>query len=201
MSINYIQDNLEGVPPDHLWFDKAAFKELFTKHYPPLCIHCKLKYGFDIHLAEEVVHTGFIKLWETRQTLVPGISPISYLYKIIHNLSLNTIRHEKVKQQHTAYLLKTTAEDISETGLNSIDLKQLSSAIDAAIAELPEQMRIIFELRKFEGLKYTEIAGRLNISVKTVDTQIYRAMIKLKEKLSKFLIILIVLTFNILLKK
>ncbi|SHN40726.1 RNA polymerase sigma-70 factor [Chitinophaga sp. CF418] len=201
MSINYTQHNLEDVPPDNLWFDKAAFKELFKKDYPALCIYCRLKYGFDIHLAEEVVHSSFIKLWETRQTLVPGISPISYLYKIVDNRSLNTLRHEKVKQQHAAHLLKTSSEDISETTFNSIDLKELSSAIDVAIAELPEQMRIIFELRKFEGLKYAEIARRLNISVKTVDTQISRAMIKLKEKLARFLILFIILIFNFLLKK
>ncbi|WP_343671292.1 RNA polymerase sigma-70 factor [Chitinophaga sp.] len=187
------------MPPENLQFDKAAFKELFKKHYPPLCIYCRLKYSFDIHLAEDIVHSGFIKLWETRQTLASGISPISYLYKIIDNLSLNTLRHEKVKQQHAAHQLRTTSEDISAATFNSIDLKELSAAIDAAIAELPEQMRTIFELRKFEGLKYAEIANRLNISVKTVDTQISRAMSKLKEKLSRFLIFLI-LIFNVLLK-
>lgn len=201
MSINYTQNNPDGVPPDNPRFDKAAFKELFKQHYPPLCVYCKLKYGFDIHAAEEIVHSGFIKLWEIRQTLAPDISPISYLYKIVNNLSLNTLRHEKVKQQYAAHLLRTTSEDIAETDFNSIDLKQLSSAIDAAIAELPEQMRIIFELRKSEGLKYAEIASRLNISVKTVDTQISRAMIKLKEKLSKFLLFIIVLIFSLLLKK
>lgn len=200
MSINYTQNDLEGVPPDNPPFDKTAFKELFKKHYPLLCIHCKLKYGFDIHSAEEIVHSGFIKLWETHQTLVPDISPISYLYKIVNNLSLNTLRHEKVKQQYAAHLLKTTSEDISETSFNSIDLKQLSLAIDNAIAELPEQMRVIFELRKFEGLKYAEIADRLNISVKTVDTQLSRAMTKLKGKLSMFLVFVIILIFIFLMK-
>jgi RNA polymerase sigma-70 factor, ECF subfamily len=200
MSFNPVENNQEGESADDVRFDKAAFKELFKKHYPPLCIYCKLKYGFDIYLAEDIVHSGFIRLWESRRTLAPDISPRSYLYKIVDNLSLNTLRHEKVKQQHAEYLLKTTSEDISETGFDSIDLKQLSSAIDTAIAGLPEQMRIIFELRKYEGLKYAEIASRLNISVKTVDTQISRAMIKLKEKLSGFLIFLIALILNILLK-
>jgi len=188
MSIHSTENNLP--------LDKAAFKELFKKHYPPLCIYCKLKYDFDIHLAEDIVHSGFIKLWETRQTLAADISPIPYLYKIVDNLSLNTLRHQKIKQQYVAYQLKTSSDDLSEKDFNSIDIKQLSAAIDLAIAELPEQMRIIFQLRKIEGLKYAEIASRLNISVKTVDTQISRAMIKLKEKLSTFLIFLIIMTFN-----
>jgi RNA polymerase sigma-70 factor (ECF subfamily) len=66
---------------------------------------------------------------------------------------------------------------------------------------LPEQMRIIFELRKFEGLKYAEIASQLNISVNTVDTQMKRAMTKLRDKLSGFLIFFIVLIFNLFLRK
>jgi RNA polymerase sigma-70 factor, ECF subfamily len=201
MSINYTENNLEGLPPDNSQFDKFAFKELFKKNYPPLCIYCKLKYGFDIHLAEDIVHSSFIKLWETRQTIAPDMSPRPYLYKMVDNLSLNTLRHQKIRQRHAAHLLKTTSEDFSETNFNSIDLKQLSSAIDAAIAELPEQMRIIFKLRKFDGLKYAEIASRLNISVKTVDTQISRAMTKLKEKLSGFLPLFITVIFNALLKR
>jgi RNA polymerase sigma-70 factor, ECF subfamily len=92
-----------------------------------------------------------------------------------------------VKQQHVAFVLGTTSEDITEKSFDSIDLKQLGSAIDAALAEMPDQMRRIFELKKVEGLKYAEIASRLNISVKTVDTQLTRAMTKLRERLSGFL--------------
>src|SRR5438045_809809 len=97
MNINHTDNAPEGVPPDNFRLDKVAFKELFKKYYPSLCIYCKLKYGFDIHLAEDIVHSGFIKLWETRQMVAPDISPRAYLYKIVDNLSLNTIRHEKVK--------------------------------------------------------------------------------------------------------
>jgi RNA polymerase sigma-19 factor, ECF subfamily len=187
MSTDPAKNNPEYTSSGDFQFDKVAFKELFKKYYPPLCIYCKLKYGFDIHLAEDVVNSSFIKLWETQLKLASDISPKSYLYKIVDNLSLNILRHEKVKKQHAEYVLKTTSEDISETSFDTIDLKQLSSAIDIAITELPEQMRRIFELRKFEGLKYAEIAGRLNISIKTVDTQISRAMTRLREKLSAFL--------------
>jgi RNA polymerase sigma-70 factor (ECF subfamily) len=199
MSTDPAKNNPEYTSSGDFQFDKVAFKELFKKYYPPLCIYCKLKYGFDIHLAEDVVNSSFIKLWETQLKLASDISPKSYLYKIVDNLSLNILRHEKVKKQHAEYVLKTTSEDISETSFDTIDLKQLSSAIDIAITELPEQMRRIFELRKFEGLKYAEIAGRLNISIKTVDTQISRAMTRLREKLSAFLSFFFI--FSLFLKK
>jgi RNA polymerase sigma-70 factor (ECF subfamily) len=187
MSTEPAKNNPQATSSGDFRFDKVAFKELFKKHYPPLCIYCKLKYSFDLYLVEDVVNSSFIKLWDTRHKLAPDISPKSYLYKIVDNLSLNLLRHEKVKQRHTDHVLRTTSEDISETTFDTIDLKQLSAAIDAAIIELPAQMRRVFELRRFEGLKYAEIASLLNISIKTVDTQMSRAMIRLREKLSAFL--------------
>jgi RNA polymerase sigma-70 factor, ECF subfamily len=67
---------------------------------------------------------------------------------------------------------------------------------------LPEQMRRIFEMSRFEGLKYAQIAEQLNISVKTVETQISRALGKLREKLSAYLSsIIIILILTILLNK
>src|SRR5687768_3852147 len=140
MSFNSTENNQEGESPGDLRFDKAAFKAFFKKYYPSLCIYCRLKYGFEIYQAEDIVNSGFIKFCESRQTLASDISPKSYLYKIVDNLSLNILRHEKVKKKHAEYLLNTTSEDISETSFDSIDLKQLSSAIDSAISELPEQM-------------------------------------------------------------
>jgi RNA polymerase sigma-70 factor (ECF subfamily) len=70
---------------------------------------------------------------------------------------------------------------------DTLDLKQLRDAIDRAIAELPEQMRKIFELNRHDGLKYTEIATRLNLSIKTVETQMSRALLKLRQKLAAFI--------------
>jgi RNA polymerase sigma-70 factor (ECF subfamily) len=168
-------------------FDEAAFEAFFKKYFPILCVYCKFKFGFGPELAEDVVNNGFIKLWETRQTLVDGESPKSYLYKIITNSSLNILKHEKVKQQHVQFILKTTSEGASQSSFDSIDLKQLRASIDTAISELPEQMRRIFELSRFEGLKYADIATQLNISVKTVETQMSRALAKLREKLAGYL--------------
>jgi RNA polymerase sigma-70 factor (ECF subfamily) len=184
-----------------LKFDDAAFEALFKKLFPKLCVYCKFKYGFDLDLAEDVVNTSFIKLWEARQTLTADLSPTSYLYKIINNASLNILKHEKVRQQHAQLVLKTTSEGVEQSSFDSVDLKQLRTDIDAAISELPEQMRRIFELSRFEGLKYAEIATQLDISVKTVETQMSRALAKLREKLIGYLsFYFIVLIFNLFIK-
>lgn len=193
---------MDGASFDDLQRNDVAFETFFKKHFQPLCVYCSYKYSFDLDMAEDVVNTAFIRLWEARKTLATGLSPKAYLYKIVDNLSLNIVKHEKVKQRHEQFVLHTTQEGSQQQTFDSIDLKQLRADIDAAIAALPEQMRRIFELSRFDGLKYTEIASRLGISVKTVENQMSTALARLREKLSGYLtLFLILLLFCIFLNK
>jgi RNA polymerase sigma-70 factor (ECF subfamily) len=196
---DYPPENIrDGTSADDWPFDEAAFEEFFKKHFLTLCAYCQFKFGLDLHMAKEVVHTGFIKLWDARENLLPGVSPKSYLYKIITNNILDNVKHLKIRQRYVQFIIQSVPEEMGD-GFDHVDIKQLQADINAAIAELPDQMRRIFELSRFEGLKYHEIAGQLNISVKTVETQISRALVKLREKLSSYLsFLLIILTFNIL---
>lgn len=178
-------------------FDDASFQVLFKECFVSFCAYYQYKFGFSTDTAKEVVHTGFIKLWENRAAISPGSSAKAYLRKTITNASLDLLKHEKVKQQHASHVLQTNVEESGETDFDNMDLKQLTAAINNAIAELPEQMRIVFELSRNEGLKYAEIAGRLNISVKTVETQMSRALAKLRQKLAQYLVLL---TLALLLK-
>ena len=167
-----------------LQYDDAAFESLFKTHFVILCSYCQAKYSFDLDSAKEAVHAGFIKLWENRTSISEGSSAKAYLYKIISNTCLDLIKHKKVKQLHEKYVLQheqTTYED-----LNLADAKMLKVAIDKAVAELPHQMRKVFELSRYEGFKYAQIASLLNISVKTVETQMSRALLKLRQRLAKY---------------
>ena len=67
------------------------------------------------------------------------------------------------------------------------EYNELRFYIDKAVSELPEQMRTIFEMSRYDGLKYAQISARLSISVKTVETQMSRALVKLRNKLSNYL--------------
>jgi RNA polymerase sigma-70 factor, ECF subfamily len=201
MSFHRTDNNNEEPSFNDLIVDDAAFEALFKKYFPKLCVYCRFKFGFDLDLAEDVVNTSFIKLWEARQSLTTDLSPKSFLYTIINNTSLNILKHEKVKQQHAQLILKTASEAVEQNSFDSVDLKQLRTDINAAISELPEQMRRIFELSRFEGLKYGEIAAQLNISVKTVETQMSRALAKLRQRLAGHLsFYFIVLIFNFFIK-
>lgn len=180
--ISNYSDNLPSFNPER--FDEGAFEVFFKEHFMQLCAYCQYKFGFELYHAKDIVQTGFIKLWETRQTLSPELSLKAYLYRIITNLSLDILKHQKVRHKHEKYVLQIASKSSSISDFENVDFKQLTTDINKAISELPEQMRKIFELCRYEGLKYTEVAIHLNISVKTVETQMSRALVKLRQKLS-----------------
>ncbi len=168
-------------------FNNAAFETFFKNDFSRLCSYCQIKFGFDIEVAKEAVHTGFIKLWESRQSL-SGNSPVkAYLHKIITNICLDILRHQKVKQKHEKYVLQNSSDASIYDSFDNPDVKSLATDINKAVSELPEQMRRVFELNRYEGLKYSEISSHLNISVKTVETQMSRALVKLRHQLSNYL--------------
>jgi len=170
-----------------LKLDEASFEIFFKEYFISLCVFCQCKFHFDLNLAKEVVHTAFIKLWETKSSLTSHSTVKAYLYQIVINNSIDIIRHEKIKKKHQEFILQSFLSHATRREVEPIFIKQMSIDIDKAIAELPEQMRKIFELSKYEGLKYAAIASYLNISVKTVETQMSRALVKLRKKLANYL--------------
>ncbi len=167
--------------------DERAFKVFFKENFTALCGFCQYKFGFDITIAKEAVHTAFIRLWENRGTVSPVLSLKAYMYKIVINISLDILKHRKVKEQHEMYVVQNTPASLYNHDYESADFKELKNDIDNAVSELPEQMRKVFELSRYEGLKYIEIANHLGISVKTVETQMSRALVKLRQKLAIYL--------------
>lgn len=184
-----VEPSWNDVPDDSSFYriqhEDAAFESLFKSHFVILCSYCQAKYGFDLDSAKEAVHTGFIKLWENRKSISEGASVKAYLYKIVSNISLDLIKHKKVKQLHEKYVMQH-AEHTTFYDLQLAEAKMLKEAIDKAVSELPHQMRKVFELSRYEGLKYAQIASLLNLSIKTVETQMSRALLKLRQRLAKF---------------
>ena len=177
---------------DYKGFDEAALEILFKEHFKPLCAYCQSRFGFELQVAKEIVHTGFIRLWENRDTISSDLSVKGYLYKIVGNASLDMLKHERVKIAYAKHLSLASSDHTSENDFSESGYKQLVADIDKAVHDLPEQMRKVFELSRYDELKYTEIAARLNISIKTVETQMSRALAKLREKLAQYLTALII---------
>lgn len=168
-------------------YTNQAFEQLFKTHYKALHAYANLILK-DMELAEEVVQNMFLKFWEKRELLNVETSMKAYLYKSIYNDSLNYLKHEKVKLKYQDFAMHT-ADHLTDTASAKVELSELEMRLRAALNELPEQCRTIFQLSRFEELKYREIADRLNISIKTVENQMGKALKLLRIKLVDFLLL------------
>ena len=174
--------------------NKQAFDSLFRLYYQDLCRYA-LFLTCNPDDAEEIVQEMFFKLWQNHKNISIPVAVKSYLYTSIKNAVLNNLKHEKVKasfikeKQIQEYNL-----DSSEIMENAESLRNISNAIE----QLPQKRREIFILCKLDGLKYKEIAEKLDISIKTVENQMGEALKFLREKLSdKEFILLIILLYLI----
>lgn len=172
--------------------DIKVFEIVFKNYYKPLCNYANTLLK-DIDESEETVQNLFYKIWNKRETIVVSGALKSYLYRATHNECLNKIKHGKVKHLY-AEDYKKSANDF-EDGVVTIQSKELVKEINQAIDELPEQCQKVFKLSRFENLKYSEIAEKLSISIKTVENHMGKALKILRDQLKDHLSILIFLLF------
>jgi len=174
--------------------DKGAFEKLFRSFFPSLVLFAQ-KYVPDQDTAKDIVHNVFINLWEKRQQIDTGSPLKSYLFTSVHNRCLNYIRDQKKFDKDDTIFQRTDSADFSD-GVDRLEEQELEQRIFDALQALPEKCREIFTMNRFDGLKYAEIAEKLGISVKTVETQMSKALKILREKLIDYLgmIILFILT-------
>jgi RNA polymerase sigma-70 factor (ECF subfamily) len=135
--------------------------------------------------AEDVVQEAMLGLWRRWNTFPASDSPQAYLFQATRNRALNHIRHLKIRKQAEPQLIAGSASPPSaDTQLteNTID-----DALATALSELPERSRQVFELSRANGLKYSEIAETLGLSVKTVESHMGKALRLLREKLAPHL--------------
>ena len=165
--------------------DKLTFFEtLFKTHFEPLC-HFAQKYVSDVDDAKGVVHEVFVVVWEKFDQLDGDINYRSYLYTAVRNRCLNVIRDSK------KLVNLTLADEIPvKEEHNTMEVEELEASITFAMNTLPEKCKEVFELSRVEGLKYNEIAIKLNISIKTVEAQMSKALRILREHLKDFMIVL-----------
>jgi RNA polymerase sigma-70 factor, ECF subfamily len=168
----------------------TAFEMLFRTYYQPLCNYA---YTFlqDKEDAEEIVQSTFLLVWEKRDTLAIRTSVKPYLYAMVRNACLNVIKHEKIKQKYAGE--EIALGDPGHDSVNhTIATNELEYRIKAALEELPEQCRLVFKLSRFEELKYSEIAQQLNISIKTVENHMGKALKIMREQLKDYLPLILV---------
>jgi RNA polymerase sigma-70 factor (ECF subfamily) len=163
--------------------DKGAYETVFREYYRPMTAYA-FRFLGDLPASESIVQDVFLRLWQKRKEIMITSSLQNYLFRSVKNLSINYIEHEKIKSGYQAMVIKNESDrsEYSEFFLE-FGLKQ---KIETAISALPEKRQEIFRLAREEGLKYREIADRLEISVKTVETQMTLSMKQLRESLKEF---------------
>jgi RNA polymerase sigma-70 factor (ECF subfamily) len=154
----------------------------------------------DNEVAKEMVQDSFLKLWEKRNSLSEEIQILPLLYQITRNNCLNHLKHEKVREKHKTRMQKLDLNyvAISHSSAEKIITQELEDSIGKAIESLPPRCREIFELSRNEEKKYKEIAAELNISEKTVENQMLKALKIMREKLSEYLPVLIITLLHFL---
>lgn len=165
--------------------DKKAFEQLFNTYYQSLCNYaCSMLK--DIDEAEEVVQNTFFNIWNKREALQISSSVKSYVYRAVHNDCLNKIKHGKVRAVYAADYKSSMGGGFDDSA-KVLESKELGRQINDAISSLPEQCGIVFKLSRFENLKYSEIAQHLDISVKTVENHMGKALKILRGQLKDYL--------------
>jgi len=123
--------------------------------------------------AEDAVQQVFVSLWEKRDQIEVQGNEMSYLMRSVHNGCLNQIKHEKVKLDHAAHEMHTGEEAHVEDALEQEEFRQ---KVTETVKGLPSQCRKIFLMSRIQGKKYHEIAEELELSVKTVENQMGKAL-------------------------
>jgi len=170
--------------------DPKAFEQIFFRYNSGMTAYA-MKFVGDMETARDLVQDVFFYIWEKRDVLNIDRSIKSYLFRSVHNACINFLKKEEHKKVYGRNLFLKFFEkwpgNNSDDAYQLLLAKDLGCEIDSIVDELPEQCRNIFKLSRFKGLKNREIAEIYSISIRTVETQIYRALKKLRAGLSHYL--------------
>jgi RNA polymerase sigma-70 factor (ECF subfamily) len=169
--------------------DEQVFEKLFADWYGPLCAYAGSVLRDD-SLAGEAVQAVFSRLWERRDQLKVQTSIKAYLFGCVYHECVSWMRREKSRRAYRTGVLARVGSEKGrspENAFDRVEAGELEQRFQQALDELPGQCRAIFQLSRFSGLKYRDIADQLAISVKTVEAQMTKALKLLRERLADYL--------------
>lgn len=164
--------------------DFSAFDSLFRKYAQSL-------YAFshsltrDLFAAEEITQLVFLKVWEKRDRINENLSFKSFLFSVAYNETISWLRKENSKKRRIGEYAHLAASLTNETE-QSVEFHNMELVAGRLIEEMPEKRKEIFRLSRDQGFSNKAIAGKLNISVKTVENQMTSALKYLREKLGEY---------------
>lgn len=162
--------------------NKKAYAHLFNSYYTPLCNYV-YSYTKNTKQAEDIVQDSLLKIWENRHKIKPQHSVKNYLYKIAYNQFIDNDRKNK---KHLNYI-----DEVKRKSLNNLIekdddfLENKKAIILFEVQKLPPKCKEVFLLNKQNGLKYKEIAEELDISIRTVENHISKALKIIRNKIKQ----------------
>ena len=170
--------------------DVPSFESVYRYYYPRLNYFAK-QYLLDAEASKNIVQDVFTDLWDKRMTLHKDTNLNAWLFTVTKNKSLKTISQLKSRQNYDNYIksrqLEIDYKSLSDFDTSNLMFDELQTLIESALKKLPPACRKIFEMSRFEDRKNREIAEILNLSIKTVEAQISKALRSLKTDLKDFL--------------
>ena len=161
-----------------------AFDFFFNYYYPGLCIYAQKMISIPQQESKDLVQNVFIKFWNDREKTDIRFSIRSYLFVSVKNKCLDLLR-KKTKNLKIQEI--TNEHDTYDESFDTYVLSELEALFNKSLEKLPERCREVFELSRFHGLKNREIAAKLDLSEKTVENQVTKALHILKEELKDYL--------------
>lgn len=163
--------------------NKKDYKSFFYLHYRPLC-NLAWRIVRDLDEAEDVVQEVFIKVWNIRETLDDKNNVKSYIYTMVRNQALDSIKKKATKLRIISEIAAFRDEVEKDQFFESdVDKYLLIDQLYVSIRQLPPKCREVFTLSKIKGLTYSQIAEKMNISVKTVENHIGKGLKILRQNL------------------
>ena len=160
---------------------EPTLDELLTLHWGPLVAYAQRLLD-DVASAEDVVQHAFVRLWESRRAMPEGDGARALLYRVVRNLAFNERRRHRIHDHWTLEQLVDEPEVLPADAL--LEQKELRTAIESAVEQLPPRRREIFVLSRFHELSNEEISAVLAISPQTVANQLVSAMRTLRQLLA-----------------
>ena len=173
--------------------DIGTFERFYKEHYKSFYLMA-CKYLKDSAEAQEIVNDVFLKIWEDGHQIRIETSLKSYIYKSIINRCINVLNKNKRELSHQTDLSSIPDQTYE---LRQIEENELRIKLYAAIDQLPDQCKRVFEMSRFDELKQQEIADKLGISIKTVKNHITIALKQLSKSVVNYLLLLVLIYKNL----
>lgn len=172
------------------------FQEVFQKYYASLCNYAYSILN-DLDIAEDIVQDSFVKIWDKKKDLAGTDNIRFYLFSVVRNGSLTKLSNQKKQRFEVLSEAYQMADNSSTPGGEKEETKDLQQLINEALQLLPPKCREVFILCRISRLSYLEVAATLDISVKTVENHMGKALKIIRQfaKENKLYLFLLIIFF------